>query len=573
MRRNPSELALMGGFGRAVKVLGGVLVLLVIGLLFGRKAWNASKRSTALGQVRDARDAMEQKEWQNAAVLIRHAREVLPNDPELLRVLVDYLDKTKLDPVLELQTLRALAALGQPQPGDEILAGRAQVRRGDLVAARAVWQKLSKEQQTTAEALEFKAQILGQEGRANEAGKLQQLATQKSAEDPQSALKLAIRDLASGYPAMMASGRARLWKISAEDDGVGLQAIRHLLSRTEITQPEAAQLQQRVQKHPEATLADDLGALSTVMRLDPTRRSPLLDDVIDRHQDAGIEVTVVIARWLAQEKEHERLTRLVSTQDMIKSQELFPILLQALAESGRWQQMNELLKKKQGLPMAVEGLAVWRALATSRLHTDTRQAADELKLAIKQAASTKNWGPLRAAAQVAEDLELWDVAMEGYRQLAQPDSPHELDMLEKCWQIAGRLGDSSHLLETARKQSALRPTSRHFANRLDYLRLLRGEEIESTVSKPDENLGDEQEELPVAALLEALKAYRYGNAALAKATLRQVQDAASLPAGQRAVYAGLLALVGDPAHAFQLAEKISSRLLMAEEQVFLRKAL
>lgn len=571
-RRNPSELALLGGFGRTVKVLGGVLILLVIGLLFGRKAWKASQRNEARTQVQDARDAIEKKEWVNAAELIRNARAVLPEDPELLRVLVDYLDKTGLDPVLEIQALQSLQAQGRQQPGDAILAGRAHVRKGDLVAARAVWQKLPAEQQTTPDALKLKAQILSQEGGAEASGKLQQLATQKSADDPHSALMLAVRDLESGYPALAASGRARLWQLADRDDEAGMQAIRHLLTTTRLTLGEVKQLQQRLQKHSQTTLADELGALSALMRLDPARRSQLLDEVIARMQDDGLEIKVVIARWLAQEKEHERLTKLLPAERMIQSNELFPIYLQALAESGRWQQMQELLKHPQGLPMAVEGITVWRALASSRLQPDLKQAETELKLAIKQAASTKNFGPLRAAAQVAEDLEMWEIAMEGYLQLAQPESLQELDMLEKCWQIAGRLGDSGRLLNTARKQSTLRPTSRYFASRLDYLRLLRGEEIESTASD-GVNRSDERGENTLEALVAAMKAYRLGNAALAKANLMQVRDATSLPAGQRAVYAGLLASVGDPARAFQLAEKISSTLLIAEEQVFLRKAL
>jgi hypothetical protein len=572
-RRNPSELALPGGFGRAVKLLGGVLILLVIGLFFGRNTWKASHRNKAREQVQDARQAIEKKEWANAAELIRNARSVLQEDPELLRVLVDYLDKTGLDPFLEIQALQSLQAQGWQQPGDAILTGRAHVRKGDLVAARVVWQKLSPEQQRTPDALKFKAQILSQEGGAEASGKLQQLATQKSANDPQSALMLAIRDLESSYPAMAASGRARLWQFADRDDEAGMQAIRHLLTKTSLNLAETKQLQQRVQKHPEAKLADELGALSAMMRLDPARRSQLLEEVIERHRGAGFEIKVVIARWLAQEKEHGRLTKLLPVERMIKSGELFPIYLQALAESGRWQQMHELLNHPQGLPMALEGITVWRALASSRLQPDLDQAAVELKLAIKQAGTTKNFGPLRAAAQVAEDLELWDIAMEGYLQIAQPDSPQEFDMLEKCWQIAGHLGDSSHLLNTARKQSTLRPTSRYFASRLDYVRLLRGQEIESTVSDQRVNRADEKGGSTLEALVAALKAYRLGNASLAKANLMQVRDAASMPVGQRAVFAGLLASVGDPARAFQLAEKISSTLLIAEEQTFLRKAL
>jgi hypothetical protein len=257
---------------------------------------------------------------------------------------------------------------------------------------------------------------------------------------------------------------------------------------------------------------------------------------------------------------------------MQQSNELFPIAVQALAEAGRWQQMKELLKQR-ALPMSEEGLAVWNALAASRLQPDLHEAQTQLQAAIKRAAAGGSYGPVRAATQVAEDLELYDVAMEGYVLLAQPKAGHELEMLEKCWETATRLGDSAQLLETARRQKALRPTSMLYAQRLDYLRLVRGVEMESVQSPAPDTVTQEVENLGISAILTALKAYRLGDRQQAARALSTVQGVAKLSAGQRAVYAGLLALLGEPARAFQLAENISPRLLTAGEQTFLEKAL
>jgi hypothetical protein len=55
--------------------------------------------------------------------------------------------------------------------------------------------------------------------------------------------------------------------------------------------------------------------------------------------------------------------------------------------------------------------------------------------------------------------------------------------------------------------------------------------------------------------------------------LAQLNGSTSLPAGPRAVAAGLLSLGGKPDRAFQLAEKIPGALLLDEEMAFLKRAL
>jgi hypothetical protein len=567
IRREPSKLAQPGG---SVKVLG--ILLLLLALLAGKYAWNARSRGSTQSLVNEARQAMERKDWASAAKYIRQAKEASPDDLALLRVMVDYLDKTGLDPAFQLQALIWLKEAGLQQPADVWIAGRACLRTGDMAAARALWEKLPTEVKDTPEALEFKAGILRQEGGEGQAQHLQQLAAQKAPDNPESAFKAAALDAESVYPEQSAAGMERLWAMTTRADAAGLATIRFLVARADLTLPQVQQLRALVGKHADAGLADELRVLSLVIRLDAAERANVINDMVERHRNASLEVKVVLARWLAEERELEPLARLVPWGTMQQSNELFPIAVQALAEAGRWQQMKELLKQR-ALPMSEEGLAVWNALAASRLQPDLHEAQTQLQAAIKRAAAGGSYGPVRAATQVAEDLELYDVAMEGYVLLAQPKAGHELEMLEKCWETATRLGDSAQLLETARRQKALRPTSMLYAQRLDYLRLVRGVEMESVQSPAPDTVTQEVENLGISAILTALKAYRLGDRQQAARALSTVQGVAKLSAGQRAVYAGLLALLGEPARAFQLAENISPRLLTAEEQTFLEKAL
>lgn len=544
----------------------------VIGSLAGRHFWNVRIARQLQSLIDKARNEVGQKDWENAAISIRAAAKIRAEEPALMRVMVDYLDATGTEPVVELQMLRTLKEKGLAQPGDMILSAHAHVRRGDLAAARALWEKLSAEEQAGPAALELKAHILSQEGGAQEARELQKRAALQGGDTPEAALKIAILDTESAYAEVAGSGLDRVWEISRRADSAGLKAIRHLSTHTGLTLTQAQELQERVRRHPASALADHLAVSSALIRLAPEQRSAVIDDLVQRYQDEGLDTTVALARWLAAEKEHERLSKLVSQDMMLKSKELFPILLQSWAESGQWQQMSKVLTRPQKLPMSVEGLSVWRALASSRLQPDLKQAEQDLKLAIKQAVPVRSWGPLRAAAQVAEDLQLWNVAIEGYWQLALPETGNEMEMLEKCWQIATHMGDSSRLLDTARKQSSLRPTSLQFSSRLDYLRLLRGEEIESITGGPAQDK-ERPREHDSTVLLAALKAYRLGDPALTKEALAQITDASALSAGQRAVYAGLLASAGDRGRAYQMAERIPAQLLIPEEKVFLSKAL
>ena len=569
-KREPSELALPGGFGGWVKVLG--ILLLLLALFVGKKVWNARSRGSTESLVREAQQALARKDWAAAAIRIRQAKEASPDDLALLRVMVDYLDKTGLEPAFQLQALIRLKEAGLQQPADVWIAGRACLRTGDMAAARTLWEKLPAEVQSTPEALDFKAGILRQEGGEGQAQRMEQLAAQQALDNPDAALKAAELDAESVYPEQSAAGMERLWPMTKRADAPGLAAIRFLVGHAELKLPQAQQLQQLVRAHAEAGLADELRVLSVLIRLDAAERASVIDAMVERHRDASLEDKVVLARWLAEERELEPLSRLVPWGTMLQSNELFPIAIQALAETGRWQQMNELLKQRP-LPMSEEGLAVWKALAASRLQPNLNEAHQQLSAAIKRAAAVGNFGPLRAATQVAEDLELYDVAMEGYVLLAQPKAGHELEMLEKCWKTATRLRDSAQLLETARRQNALRPTSAQYAQRLDYLRLVHGVEMESVQSPVPDTIAQEGQNPGMPTILAALKAYRLGDRLLATKALAAVQGVAKLSAGQRAVYAGLLALLGDPARAFQQAETISPRLLTAEEQVFLKKAL
>lgn len=80
------------------------------------------------------------------------------------------------------------------------------------------------------------------------------------------------------------------------------------------------------------------------------------------------------------------------------------------------------------------------------------------------------------------------------------------------------------------------------------------------------------ERIPPPLLL-ALSAYRLGDHTAVNKHLAGLENVAALPAGPRAVAAGLLSLVGQTDRAYQMAEKIPGALLLEEERAFLKQAL
>lgn len=572
-RLERSELGLPGSFGPLVKVSIALLLIALIVLAVRGRVWDAFRGNRIEKLVSEAKLAIEAKQWEQAVIRLREARELKADHPDLWRVTTLYLDQTGLEPVLQIQTLRRLREAGLAAKGDDLLEGRAHLRLGDLPRARVIWEKLPADERQSAAALEFQAAIQFQEGEKEKARATSQLAAQSKSDDPLAAFRNAKIGLISSLPERRASALAEMTALSTQKDAAGLEALRLLIERDGITAAEAEKLLAAFEAHPKHDLADRLSALSAIMRADPARRAAVLDAEVAAQKSKSLDVTLLVARWLAHEKEHLRVLDLAPRDVLLKEKDLFPILVQSMAEAERWKEMREVFENHHALPMKEEGIQVWKALAASRLEPTLKQAEHHLRLAFTGSISAKNHATLRAAAQVAEDLELWELAYEGYSQLSKPEVGAELEMLEKCWKAATATSHMDWQLDTARRLRVLRPTSVRFANRLDYLRLLLGDEIEAAMEWREVYTDESADERHMAALLLALKAYRMNDKSRMLESLAKVSDATSLPPGQRAVFAGLLASGGEVGRAYQLAEKLQESLLSPVERGFLKKAL
>jgi hypothetical protein len=130
--------------------------------------------------------------------------------------------------------------------------------------------------------------------------------------------------------------------------------------------------------------------------------------------------------------------------------------------------------------------------------------------------------------------------------------------------MASIQNDSALLVPLASRLLKLRPDDVKYVRRHDYLCLLRGVELETTLLN-----GATAARSASDLLLEALKAYRLHDLAHASVVLHKVVDTRDFSMGEKAVYAGLLASAGgEVSKAYQIAEKIHTEGLLPEERVF-----
>lgn len=524
-----------------------------------------------------ARQAITAKDWPAAVRALQHVQGAACERAEYLRVLADFLEATRAEPALLDTTLVKLDTQGLMQPVDFIWACRLRVVAGQIGAARKAFERIPASSRQTVEAMKLSIEMLREEGRSKEAVEAENLLFESFADDPEIAVRKALRDLQGTFPEIQQAALSRLWELARRDDEPGASAIRILSRLRDVTLSEARHLRELADNHPEIAAGDRLPVISTLMRLDPQQRDPLLEAEVKRYENADSAAQTQLASWLAKEKEYDKVMALVPEAMLMKSPDLFPQVAQGLAEQGKWAELMNLVRKGKKLPVSNARAATWRALATKNLQPDNaKEIRVHVEEAIREGQVEKNGLAVLGAARLAEEWSMADLALKAYETMAVPGSAQEAEMLENCWRAASTLKDSAALLKLADKRAMLKPSNVQLALQRDYLHLLCGDHLETTPATPSVlagNPGAEQEESDVSRLLQALKAYRLHDLAAITSALGKIRNARALSTGERAVYAGLLACNGQTAQAFQLAESVRPELLLDEEAVFLRLAL
>ncbi|WP_395735568.1 hypothetical protein [Prosthecobacter sp.] len=520
-----------------------------------------------------ARKAIAQKDWAGAVSGIQHIQGRDREEPEFLRVVADYLEATRLEPA-ELHTiLDKLEAKGRMLPVDYIWACRLHLAAGKIDAARRALEKVPAEDRSSADALKLSITILNAEGHPKEANAEGARLFRLFPGDPEVVFRTAIRDLSGTFPEIQEAALRRLWDLARQPNEWGQNAVRVLSQQKNLTVAEASRLLDLANKQPGISPTDRLGVVTILLQLDPSHRDDLINAEVSRYQKGTKLEKAHLGRWLATEKEYDKLMSLVPEEELMKSPELFPMVAQGLAAQQRWSELMSLISKDKRLPVSNALAETWRALAAKNLKPDDfREPRAHLELALREAKTGREPFVLSLVGQMGNDGNMPDIALQAYQALADPAYGQEFEMLVKCWDMAMQMKDSEELMKIAVRMAELRPENHGYAWRRDYLRLLRGERVEVTLEEGQAGRS-EDEKNDVLQLMRALKAYRMHDMAQVSEHLGKIHSPESFTKGEGAVCAGLLAANGDQARAYAIAEKIHPDVLLKEEEVLWRKAL
>jgi len=558
---NLSWFAILGWVMIGVVLLGITVVAL--------KKFDVVRMLQSSHYITKAREALNAGNLPEALSAIQQVQGPTRDTPDFLRLIAQYLQKTSAEPALLADTLEKLAQAGNVQPDDALWLSQARFLAGDIRRARAAWDRLSSSQRSGLMAMKLNIDLLRKEGYFHEAAELELQLFQLFPDEPEVAFRKAVKDLDGPFPEIKDAAWKVLFKMASKGGRTGLDALRALSRRTELTLAEAEHLLKLAATHPDISPDDRLMIVSTIMRLNPAQRAERIRAEIERYRTAAPAILTQVAAWLTREKEYARIRELVPEDILLTSPDLFPLVAQDLTEQQKWQELMDLLKKGKKLPVSNARAATWRALAARNLDpSDIKAARAHLEEAIQQGLSERNALALLGAATLAESWHLTGLALQAYQALAQPGSPSELQMLEKCWEMASIQNDSALLVPLASRLLKLRPDDLRYVRRHDYLCLLRGVELETTLLD-----GSTTAKSASDHLLEALKAYRLHDLAYASVVLHKVVDTRDFSMGEKAVYAGLLTSAGgEVSKAYQIAEKIHTEGLLPEERVFLELA-
>lgn len=537
------------------------------------KAWLGRRHLAAL------RQSIQTHNWQAGANAMREARRMAPEDAVVTRACIDFLIRAHGDPRSIISLIKQLQDAGDSTPDDLALKGQMHLRIGEIAKARTLLEQLPAEALKHRQGLELQADILQRDGKNDQAATLRREALIHETNQPESLLKLASLDFASPDPLRRKAMHELLWQTARKNEETAILAIQILSNSKLLTSPEVSKLQQLLKTLtalPEQHNMARFDVLSAQMRLSPQLRAETLDQEIQRWKGRSIAEMTLLVAWLAKEQEYARILRMVPAQTAARYTDLLPHYINALRGEKKWQEMKQLLTSGSIDPsFSAQKIRLWLAISQANLDSDTTRLQQMLSRIFEEAGRGDDLVITLQAAELAEKHNLWDIAERCFQAIAAKHSQIRQAMLAKAYQMSDYQHDGMSMHKTCSKLLELNPESVTLLTQKLYLEMILGVELELA----DQRL---QNFIPSASadimdkfqLLCALSAYRKGLSAEMQKSVSKVSNPKALPVGERAVYASLLKLSGgDAGVIFRLVERISPKLLLPEEALFLRRSL
>jgi tetratricopeptide (TPR) repeat protein len=514
---------------------------------------------------------IESERYEAASHVIQDGFRISRDYPGLNRAVAEIFLRAYDDPQSAISFLRKVLNSPDATEADRRRMGEMLLRAGDVAEARKLYAALTPAEQTGRRGLELLSGIKRALGEVGEADALLRRALTLVPDDVDAQLQLSIMDEAQALEQAKAGAAEAIWRIARRKDEVALKAIGHLAHSSTLTALQAKELLALVDQHAKASERLRYEVIRTYVKLNALERDSVIKAEIARNRGRATDTMFDFLRWLGTEGRYETLLDIIPPESVVRDPDIFLIYVDALTAAERWKELLTLMKSRKP-PVTPTTAHVILAQCYARTQPDMMAARRELKEAFELNSRSEVPVLLRAAA-LAEGLHFADLAVQGYTLISEARPILRLQMMEKVLELQQLDKDVPGMIATARRLHEARPRNQIYADRLNYLRLVSGLELEIAF---DEALGFEHEPpastvspfIPTA-LLRAMAAWRFGDMDRVKQEVTSLGDPSTLPAGPRAVVAGLYSVTGRGVESFRIAEKVPVQLLLDAERNFL----
>jgi tetratricopeptide (TPR) repeat protein len=584
----PSTPPALSESGIAEETSSRLLLWTAIGMVIFAGLWWLYFENIAAGvrgwwgrsYIAEVRRFMTAGDWANAARSLHEANRWAPQDTEVLRIAIDFVEKTGSEPRTMIRFLSQLDEKGELLPKEISRLGRAYVNLPDIKKAHDIYDRFTKDQLSKRPALELLSAIQKAEGLAARSFLTQRQALLADPENPESVLDLALLDARSGDPSLSGPARERLWPIARGGGDQAVPAIEFLSQHRQLTAQDAIDLMLLVESIEDKPKAEScrFKVLSANVRLHPHEREQIVNEELRRWKGRPAAHLPPLLAWLAEEKENERILRMVSDKTAASYSSILPHYVTALRGLGQWGKVKVLLSGRLDPSFPGVQSRIWLAEAESHLSDDSSTPRHLLNTVFDETGRGESMAAALKSAEMAEFLGYWDLSRRFYQGVAKKHAGASQSMLLKVYEMAQKETNGLAMLRSSEELLRLKPTDVVYLDRANYLRLILGTDIEVAIQALDSTRDIPARHITpdrhvALAFLRALSAYRQARYGDIAAELDRVKSYDTFPPGARAVYAGLLAISGNTSGAFQIAEKVPLTLLLPEERRFLARAL
>ncbi len=545
------------------------LALLV--LFKGRSIMSAYHSRQARAIAEEANLLIKGERYEPAARLLQDGLRRHPDETVLLRSVAELCAKGENDPLTAMSFIQRVLGRPDANDGDRRRLAELLLQGGDVGEARRIYGELPPAEQTGRRGLELLSQITRLSGNHSEADQILRRALSQDPNDLEARLRLAIMDDQAKIGNSQSVTSPAIWETARRGGEVAMQAIQYLATKDGLTPGEARDLKALAESQPNLSEPLRYAVLTAYLHLLPQERTAVIEAETERTRERGVQDRFDFLRWLGTQGQYQRVLDLVPAESITRDAEVFLVYVDALSAAGRWKELLSLLQNRKP-PVTAATAHVIIATCYGKLQPDMVEARRELSSAI---IAGKNEVPvLIRAAKLAEGMNSFDLAVQAYQVLADASPSRRIACLEKIAELQRGDLNVDGLLGALKQLHELRPRNRIYADRLNYLRLVSGMEME--IAYEDlvgfQKAAASQAETPEfpGSVLRALATWRFGSQEDLVNEIKTLPDPAGLAPGVRAVVAGFLSMSGRDTEGFRVAEKVPRASLLEGERLFLR---